>query len=247
MKGVKRARNAQEPPCAPEGHAQLLIVSRELQRRLGGKYYDEKELIPLLISRGICRRVLTFELEIRPLGGDSLKIQVDTAKPKAAEVKAEIARDQGIPERLQELYTVAIREDGGVVREDDAEPELLTDDQDVRQGTVLTLAVKEEWLVWASYDQRTVDLSEKGAIATRNSDCDYVLVTTNEAMATGRHYWEVELMSQTMACTFIGVSRRDLENIGDYAERTCTDAWLIYAGDGTLWGNGKADDDLGTV
>jgi hypothetical protein len=135
---------------------------------------------------------------------------------------------------------------GGVVREDDADPKLLNDDEEVGSddGTILTLAVREEWLVWTTYDEATVKLSEKGAIATRYSDDNYVLVTTNDKMMEGRHYWEVELMSQTIACTFIGVSKCNLNPIGDYAKRGCTDAWLMYAGDGTLWGNGKEDDDL---
>jgi hypothetical protein len=45
-----------------------------------------------------------------------------------SEAKAEIARSQGTREHKRELYKVATRVDGGAVREDDAEPELLDDE-----------------------------------------------------------------------------------------------------------------------
>jgi hypothetical protein len=43
----------------------------------------------------------------------------------------------------QQLYKVAVRQDGGVVREDDAEPEMLADDTHLRDGELLTLAVSD--------------------------------------------------------------------------------------------------------
>ena len=41
----------------------------------------------------------------------------------------------------------------------------------------------------------------------------------------------------------IGISRPNLDPSGDYCSRNCTDGWFMAAGDGTLWGNGKQDDD----
>jgi hypothetical protein len=42
---------------------------------------------------------------------------------------------------------------------------------------------------------------------------------------------------------YIGISRPNLDPTGWYVERDCTDGWFMDAGDGTLWGNGKQDDD----
>jgi hypothetical protein len=41
----------------------------------------------------------------------------------------------------------------------------------------------------------------------------------------------------------IGISRPNLDPIGDYCRRDCTDGWFINAYDGTLYGNGKQEDD----
>jgi hypothetical protein len=140
MQGIKRARTAE--PDAPvtdavqpsAGRPQLLLVKTELQSWLGKKYCDEADLLPLLIAHSIVRRVYTMEVEVWPLGGDSFKISLDARRPLVSEAKAEIARLQGTQEGKQELYTVATRADGGAVREDDAEPELL-DDEDMELRT----------------------------------------------------------------------------------------------------------------
>jgi hypothetical protein len=134
--GAKRARltvpdalaNQAAQPSA--GRPQLLLAKTELQSWLGKKYCDEAELLSLLIAHSIVRRVRTIEVEIRPLGGGSFKVSLDARGPLVSEAKAEIARAQGTREGKQELYKVATRSDGGAVREDDAEPELL-DDEDM--------------------------------------------------------------------------------------------------------------------
>jgi hypothetical protein len=147
---AKRARISE--PSAPvnraaqpsAGRPQLLLVKTELQSWLGKKYCDEADLLPLLIAHSIVRRVRTIEVEVRPLGGDSFKVSLDARKPLVSEAKAEIARVQGTRESKQELYKVATRADGGAVREDDAEPELLDDeDMELRDGEVVAMAVKE--------------------------------------------------------------------------------------------------------
>jgi hypothetical protein len=114
-----------------------------MQTRLGRKFVDETELLPLMLAHGLIRRVRTFLIEVRPLGGDSLKVTLDAAKPTVGEAKAEIARTQGTAESRQVLYRVAERADGLAVREDDAEPELL-DDQNIEleDGDVVALAVE---------------------------------------------------------------------------------------------------------
>jgi hypothetical protein len=136
----KRGKSAE--PSA--GRPQLLLVKSELQSWLGKKFCDEEELLPLLLGSGIARRVRTIAVGVRPLGGDSFKVVLDAKRPLVSEVKAEIARLQGTRERKQELYKVATRADGGAVREDDAEPEALDDDDtELRDGEIVAMAVKE--------------------------------------------------------------------------------------------------------
>jgi hypothetical protein len=149
--GAKRARieepgvtttHAAGQPSA--GRPQLLLVKTELQSWLGKKYCDEADLLALLLTHSIVRRVHTIEVEVRPLGGDGFKVALDVRRPLVSEAKAEIARLQGTRERMQELYKVATRADGGSVREDDAEPELLDDeDMELRDGEIVAMAVKE--------------------------------------------------------------------------------------------------------
>jgi hypothetical protein len=64
------------------------------------------------------------------------------------------------------------------------------------------------------------------------------LATTETELTEGKHYWEVELLSENMNSIFIGISRPNLVPTGEY-----TDGWFIDADDGTLWGNGKGADD----
>ena len=147
-KGIKRARTQDQQDATGDiaqlpGRDQLLLTSPDLQTRLGRKFVDETELLPLMLAHGLIRRVRTISVEVRPLGGDSLKVTLDASRPTVGEAKAEIARSQGTAESCQELYRVAERSDGLAVREDDAEPELL-DDQNVEleDEDVVAMAVK---------------------------------------------------------------------------------------------------------
>jgi hypothetical protein len=104
---------------------------------------DEAELLPLLLARGLIRRVRTIQIEVRPLGGDSFKVTLDASKSTVGHAKAAIARSQGTDESRQELYRVAERADGLAVREDDAEPELLEDESmELEDGDIVAMAVK---------------------------------------------------------------------------------------------------------
>ena len=147
-KGMKRARTQDQQDGAGArsdlpGRDQLLLTSPEMQTRLGRKFVDETELLPLLLAHGLVRRVRTIQIEVRPLGGDSLKVTLDASKPTVGEAKAEVARSQGTAESRQELYRVAERPDGLAVREDDAEPEPLEDESLVlNDGDVVAMAVK---------------------------------------------------------------------------------------------------------
>jgi hypothetical protein len=111
-KASKRARTHQDGTCE-----QLLITAPELQARLGRKFCDETELLPLLLAHGLIRRVCTIIIDVRPLGGDSFKVTLNASNSTVGEVKAEIARSQGTAEARQELYKVAMRADGLTVRE----------------------------------------------------------------------------------------------------------------------------------
>jgi hypothetical protein len=146
-KGIKRARTEQQDGAGAldnlPGREQLLLSSPELQTRLGRKYCDETVLLPLLLAHGLIRRVRTIQIELRALGGDSIKITLDASLPSVGEAKAEIAHSQGTSEACQELYRVAERADGLAVREDDAEPELLDDEGAMlADGDLLAMAVK---------------------------------------------------------------------------------------------------------
>jgi hypothetical protein len=170
--GTKRPRTQQHDAAQAEpdlpGREQLLVVSPEMQTRVGQKYCDEAQLLPLLLARGLIRRVRTIAVEVRPLGGDSFKIRLDTTKSTVGEAKGEIARVQGTEVARQELYRVAVREDGKAVREDDAEPELLDDDLlALEEGAVVAMAVKESPLLWRTFPEEHVELSEGGTVADR--------------------------------------------------------------------------------
>jgi hypothetical protein len=82
---AKRLRTHQ-PDAAPAqaqrpGRDQLVLKSTELQSRLGQRYCDESELLPLLLSHGLVCRVRTIEGAVQPLGGDNNKIRLDVTKP----------------------------------------------------------------------------------------------------------------------------------------------------------------------
>jgi hypothetical protein len=146
-KGGKRARTEQQDGAGSEetqpGREQLLLSSPDLQTRLGRKFVDEAELLPLLLAYGLIRRVRTIQIHVRPLGGDSFKVTLEASKPTVGEAKTMIARSQGTAEPRQELYRVAERADGLAVREDDAEPEPLEDESMVlEEGDVVAMAVK---------------------------------------------------------------------------------------------------------
>jgi hypothetical protein len=152
-KGSKRARTELQDGAGAAGtkptngnlpgRDQLLLTSPEMQTRLGRKFVDESELVPLMLSHGLIRRVHTIRIEVRPLGGDSFKVTLEASKPTVGEAKAEIARLQGTADARQDLYKVAERADGQAVREDDAEPEPLEDESmSLEDGEVVAMAVK---------------------------------------------------------------------------------------------------------
>jgi hypothetical protein len=241
--GTKRARAEHQDGAGGAdnlpGREQLLLTSPELQTRLGFRFVDATELVPLLLAHGLVRRVRTIQVEVRPLGGDSVKVTLDASAPTVADAKAAIARLQGTAAAQQDLYRVAERADGLAVREDDAEPEPLEDDSmELEDGDVVAMAVKATPLLWRTFAEGHVTLSEGGAVATQHTvDDEWSLTTTGTELTEGRHYWEVELLSKDVG--FVGISRPNLNPTGGYFLRNCTDGWFMFAYNGALHGNGK--------
>jgi hypothetical protein len=63
-------------------------------------------------------------------------------------------------------------------------------------GEVVAMAVKElPPLVWRTFAEGHVALSEEGAVATQIAEEDS-LTTTGVELTGGKHYWEVELLSE---------------------------------------------------
>jgi hypothetical protein len=247
-KGGKRARTQpKDGACtlaSAPGRDQLLLTSPELQTRLGQKFCDETEILPLLLAHGLVRRVRTIEIAVRPLGGDSFKITLDASLPTVKDAKAEIARAQGTATGCQELYRVAERADGLAVREDDAEPEPLEDESMLLgEGDVVAMAVKDSPLLWRTFAADRVVLSEEGAVATQKTQ-GWSLTTTGIELTAGKHYWEVEILSdEGYYLAFIGVSRPNLDPTGEHFNKQRTDGWFISNRNGSLCGNGKGEND----
>jgi hypothetical protein len=243
---MKRARGDKPVAVALTGREQFLL-SPDVQKRVGKKYCDECQLLPLLIVHGLVRRVRTLQIDVRPLGGDSFKVTLDASSPSVGEAKAEIARLQGTPKERQELYKVAVRADGSAVREDDEEPELLEkEDTQLSAGDTVTMAVKaEEPLMWRTFPADMVKLTENDVVATQIADegDGEVLVTSGIVISGGRHYWEVELLCEDFDEVCVGVSRPNLNPRDFYGSLDSTDGWFITPYSGGLWGNGKERDD----
>jgi hypothetical protein len=249
--GTKRTRTEQpdngQVGAHSTGHDELLITSPELQTRLGQKYCDEAGLLALLLAHGIVRRVRTISVTVEPLGGDSFAVKLNATAPSVGEAKSEIARTQGTLEARQELYKVAVRADGGAVREDDAEPEVLNDDAiELEDGQMVAMAVKDSPLVWRTCDEERVTLSEGGAVATYDDDVDDhyddsdTLVTSGVELTAGKHYWEVEKLNVDV---FVGIAKPNLDPNHNYTDADSTGGWFIWTSEGGLCGNGKLEDD----
>jgi hypothetical protein len=69
------------------------------------------------------------------------------------------------------------------------------------------------------------------------------LTTTGTEITEGKHFWEVELLSENVRNMFIGISRPNLDPTGTYWGGNCTDASFMFTTGGSLWGNGKHGND----
>jgi hypothetical protein len=83
-------------------------------------------------------------------------------------------------------------------------------------------------MVWQTFDEEKVTLSEDGAVATKlGNNNNSTLVTSGVELTAGKHYWEVELLNDDNGAVYIGVTRPNLDPDGDYAGRESTDVWFI--------------------
>jgi hypothetical protein len=80
-------------------------------------------------------------------------------------------------------------------------------------------------------------------VATQTVAKKWSLTTSETELTEGKHYWEVELLSESMGGMVIGISRPNLDPAGPYCTSDCTDGWFIGVGVGALWGNGKYGSD----
>jgi hypothetical protein len=80
-------------------------------------------------------------------------------------------------------------------------------------------------------------LSGEGLVATQVG-AGFQLVTGGSPMTEGRHYWEVEVTWTAARCySMVGAVRPGLDH--DKKHYLTNDAYCIYGGEGSLWGNGK--------
>jgi hypothetical protein len=104
---------------------------------------------------------------------------------------------------------------------------------------------QEPPLLWQKFHDDRITLTEGGAVATQAA-LGISLTTTETELTEGKHYWEVELLSESMGGIFIGISRPNLDPAGEYYDKESTDGWFTYAYGGGLYGNGKwCDDEAG--
>ena len=215
-RGTKRARtdDDQQPQqykrddndgdnSQSRGRPQLLLNTDELRKRTGKKYCDESELVPLLLAHGLIRRVRTFAVEVRPLGGDSFDIRLDAKTPTVGEAKEQIERDEGTEPERQLLCRVQVSSDGSNVREFDQEPEELKESgMLLKEGDVIAMGVMPTPVKWREYLE-CVTVSEEGTLATQCTISGSLLHTA-EALTEGRHYREIEIVKKGRRHPIVG-------------------------------------------
>jgi hypothetical protein len=131
------------------------------------------------------------------------------------------------------------------------------------------MAVKEvPPLVWRTFAEGLVALSEEGAVSTQITEEDEdegsltTLTTTGVELTEGKHYWEVELLGSGAALPFCEGEIVDIDCylcfdllyvlvLGIFIGISrpnldpigITDGWFMDGVLGALWGNGKEEDD----
>jgi hypothetical protein len=182
-KGKKRARCVAAQPH-PIGRTQLMLVSPELREKLGKKFCDEDQLLPLMFTHGMVRHVRTIEVEVRPLGGDSFKVRMNSTSARVREVKLEISRTEGTPEEHQQLSRLNVAVDDELLEDDE---EKLGDGEKVAMvdKRKLRIDAKKVCVQNPTLDQSPVTLVKGGFEATVD-----VTSAAELLMKRGRHLQE---------------------------------------------------------
>jgi hypothetical protein len=109
-----------------------------------------------------------------------------------------------------------------------------------QQNSQQLMAFKEAPMVWRTCDEEKVTLSEDGAVATNvdNEDDPDTLVTSGVELTAGKHYWEVEILSDQSSPIVVGVTRPNLNPDSDCGHRDSAEGWFIDTYEGCLFGNG---------
>jgi hypothetical protein len=113
------------------------------------------------------------------------------------------------------------------------------DDLGLGSGSVVFMLFRQGWR-WEECGS-DIALSGDGLVATKIVDTGYYqLATGGSPMTEGRHYWEVELTAGYYNI-IVGAVRPGLDH-DKYCHDT-NDAYFIYGGTGSLYGNGKSGAD----
>eukprot|EP00935_MAST-01C_sp_MAST-1C-sp1_P000462 g462.t1 len=137
-------RLQRQPNQTLAGRPQLLLTDNAIVKHAGHKFFDEAELVSLLLSRDLIRWVRTIAVEVRPLSGESFDIRLDAQAPTVGEAKEQIEREEGTKKPCQLLCRVQVSADGSNVREFDQEPEELKEGMELSEGDVIAMGVMPE-------------------------------------------------------------------------------------------------------
>ena len=205
-------------------------------------------MLSLLVEHDLVRHVLTIQIDVRPLGGDSFCIKLDASNPTVGEAKEQIEREQGTRQEQQELFHQPQRADGKAVREFDAEPEELKDAAtELANGDVVVMSVLpgDRWERCSDRLQFSDgNLVVKGVGDRWSVERSYYAVG-GQVLREGRHYWEVEILNscdQGSGLT-IGVIEADVEDLEFEADQDHSKLFMITAFCGALWGHVDDSDD----
>jgi hypothetical protein len=174
-------------------------------------------------------------LEIQPLSGDCFTIRLPSGS-LVSHAKADIALRIGVPEH-QQLLLPRVEEGGAEGGAESDEPCILPNDHVLRNGYELALVVEEvcRWSVCST----DVKLSDDGRVATKEArGHTNELVTTDNVLYSGRHYWEVKIRKKVFNF-YVGVTKPNLNLKAAHWDRLCSDGWFINAEDGGMNGNGQ--------
>ena len=96
--------------------------------------------------------------------------------------------------------------------------------------------------IWTEHSP-SVTVGEEGQLATKTSGGKYSTVFGGQQLTAGVHYIEVEV-GGNMNSFFVGIARPGLDTADGKSYHETMNAWFMDANHGTLFGNGKYEDDV---